>query len=1015
MPAEPPRLASPTDAPADAPTVVPTDAPPPPVPPMIGGGEMGRRVRDTDWSATPLGAYAAWPQSLRSSLSLVLNAKGIAALYWGPEQWLLYNDAYGVALGERHPEAFGRPMPEVLTDIAPVLGPQVADVLRTGEGFAIENLPMVMRRNGRDEGTVWTYSFSPVQGEAGGFAGVLLLATEMTRQKQVERSEARARVRLETALRVARLGSFDWEPDTGAIEVDARGREMFGLPAEGALTQVDTFGRIAREDVDRVHRDAAEVMGLDRPFDPRDLGRTIDFAYDVVRADGSRRSIVSSGTILVDADGTRRMIGAFDDVTELKRAEAELRAQNASLELRVHERTQDRNLIWQLSRELLTVTDDRGRLLRVNPAWTRVLGWDERDLVGRTTEWLEHPDDRAKTRDVTAKLAASWVDMSIENRIRCVDGGYRTLAWTAVPLDGQFYCSGRDVTEEVERAETLRRSQLRAALYFDFSQDYLFLVDVGADGAVRFEAMNPACAAAMGLAAADVVGRRVEGVLPADSVADVERQARLCLETGLPGRYLAEREYRPGRPVVIDGRVALVERSGAGGLVMFSGTDVTEQRRTEDALRQSQKMEAVGQLTGGVAHDFNNLLTVIRSSVDLLKRPNLPEERRARYVAADLGHGGPRRQAHRATARLRAAPGAQARGLRRLRRRAGPVRHDGHADGLADQGHDRPVGRAQLRRRRPQPVRHGAGQPRGQRARRHGRRGPDHHRGPAVDAIPAVRAHASVEGAYVAVSLSDTGSGIPADVIERIFEPFFTTKGVGKGTGLGLSQVFGFAKQSGGDDHGRQRGGRGHHLHALPAARRRARAGAGARGAGGAGRRARPRVLVVEDNVDVGAFTVQSLSDLGYATVHAADGAAALAELAQDPDGFDVVFSDVMMPGMSGVELGQEIRRLYHDLPVVLTSRLQPRAGAERHLRLRAAAQALFDRGSVPDPAEDGGRQAPRAAAGSREARRPPLNGAGRAGATVTVARPREVQGRSSPGASTRFAVVMKARNGGGG
>ena len=99
------------------------------MPPMIGGGEVGQVVHDTDWSITPLGAFSTWPQSLRSSLSLVLNSRGIAALYWGAKQWLLYNDAYGAALGDRHPWAFGRPMPEALPDIAPVLGPQVAEIL----------------------------------------------------------------------------------------------------------------------------------------------------------------------------------------------------------------------------------------------------------------------------------------------------------------------------------------------------------------------------------------------------------------------------------------------------------------------------------------------------------------------------------------------------------------------------------------------------------------------------------------------------------------------------------------------------------------------------------------------------------------------------------------------------------------------------------------------------------------------------------------------------------------------
>lgn len=176
------------------------------VPPLAGGGEMGERVRETDWSGTPLGDYTAWPQSLRSSLSIVLNTRGIAALYWGPEQRLLYNDAYGEALGDRHPEAFGQLMAKVLTDIAPVLGPQVAEVLRTGEGFAIENFPMVMRRFGKNEETHWTYSFSPIQGEGTSFSGVLLLATDMTQQRRAELSRDIA----EAALREVNLTLEQW-------------------------------------------------------------------------------------------------------------------------------------------------------------------------------------------------------------------------------------------------------------------------------------------------------------------------------------------------------------------------------------------------------------------------------------------------------------------------------------------------------------------------------------------------------------------------------------------------------------------------------------------------------------------------------------------------------------------------------------------------------------------------------------------------------------------------------------
>ena len=257
---------------------------------LIGGGEMGQLVRDTDWSTTPLGDYGSWPQSLRSSLSLVLNTKGIAALYWGPQQWLLYNDAYGMALGDRHPAAFGKPMPEVLPDIAPVLAPQVAEVLRTGVGFAIETLAMTMHRHGRDEETIWTYSYSPVQGEEGAFAGVLLLATEVTKQVQAE-----------------------------------RGRDL---------------------------------------------------------------------------------------------ALAELASLNDSLEDQISERTQERDRIWQVSTDMLGVADDQGIWLAINPAWTSVLGWRPDEIIGRTSAWMEHPDDQVKTRAEVGKARGGWLNVRVRKPVQ---------------------------------------------------------------------------------------------------------------------------------------------------------------------------------------------------------------------------------------------------------------------------------------------------------------------------------------------------------------------------------------------------------------------------------------------------------------------------------------------------------------------------------------------------------------------------------------------------------------------
>jgi CheY-like chemotaxis protein len=189
-----------------------------------------------------------------------------------------------------------------------------------------------------------------------------------------------------------------------------------------------------------------------------------------------------------------------------------------------------------------------------------------------------------------------------------------------------------------------------------------------------------------------------------------------------------------------------------------------------------------------------------------------------------------------------------------------------------------------------------------------------------VDAMPALRGHAAFSGAFVAVSISDTGIGIPGDDLERIFEPFFTTKGVGQGTGLGLSQVFGFAKQSGGEVAVESEVGVGTTFTLyLPRVADR----------GSEVEASEPEllmdghgtcVLVVEDNAEVGTFAVQTLADLGYVTVLATNAKEALAELAKDADRFDVVFSDVVMPGMNGIDLAQHIRERHHDLPVLLAS-----------------------------------------------------------------------------------------------
>jgi CheY-like chemotaxis protein len=191
-----------------------------------------------------------------------------------------------------------------------------------------------------------------------------------------------------------------------------------------------------------------------------------------------------------------------------------------------------------------------------------------------------------------------------------------------------------------------------------------------------------------------------------------------------------------------------------------------------------------------------------------------------------------------------------------------------------------------------------------------------------VSGIPPIRGHAAVAGDFIAVTVADCGRGIAPDQLDRIFEPFFTTKKVGEGTGLGLSQVIGFAKQSGGDIRvdSVPNSGTTFTLY-LPRAYpdeadQPAPEHNQAPHPGGAG----ICVLVVEDNEQVGRFAKAALKELGYESELATNGEQALEMLRSSSNCFHIVFSDVVMPGMGGVELGQEIRNLCSDVPVILTS-----------------------------------------------------------------------------------------------
>jgi PAS domain S-box-containing protein len=371
-------------------------------------------------------------------------------------------------------------------------------------------------------------------------------------------------------------------------------------------------------------------------------------------------------------------------------------------------------------------------------------------------------------------------------------------------------------------------------------------------------------------------------------------------------------------------------RDPSGKLVGFAKVtrDMTEKKRAEEALEatraalaQSQKMEAVGQLTGGVAHDFNNLLTVITNGLDLLSRPLRDEAQRQRIIdgamrAAERGA----KLTQQLLAFARRQPlRPETYDLNRLivgfeavfRRACTELVSVEMA--LAPGQLPAVVDAAQFETALLNLVVNARdAMPHGGKLRIATER-------VAIDQEKAARMGELTPGDYAMVKVEDTGTGMSRQVLDRAFEPFFTTKEVGKGSGLGLSQVYGFIAQSGGHVEIHSHRGKGTTVclyfpaSARPVQEESARSDLGLI-------TGRARVLVVEDDPEVLEVTVATLNHHGYEVSTACDGPSAL-ELLRRDDGIEILFSDIIMPnGMNGVELAHRAAQLRPQLRVLLAS-----------------------------------------------------------------------------------------------
>jgi PAS domain S-box-containing protein len=703
---------------------------------------------------------------------------------------------------------------------------------------------------------------------------------------------------------------------------------IHGLAPDAVDTHTDWVARLHPDDRDRTVQYFLDAVN----------GTTEQFSsqYRIIRpSDGQVRWIATEAQIERGSAGEPlRLVGAHIDVTDRILADKALRESEERFEL-----------IANSAPVPMWVSRLDGKRAFANQAYLDFLGVGYEEALAFDWRTILHPEDMPRIVKQSIAGEASLKPFVLEARYRRSDGPWRWMRSESQPRWGPagnhigFIGVAHDITAAKEAEAELRRlnetleqrieerssqlrsneAQMRAIL--ETSNQYQALLDL--QGNVVYA--NATALSGIRATAQDVIGTRfwetpwfagtegMRGIVSAAFAAvkageSVRTEMQLHLPTG--DRYF-DFAMRP-----------VFDQYGSVSGVLPEAVDITERRQGEEALRQSQKMDAVGQLTGGVAHDFNNLLTIIRSATDFLRRRDLPEDRRRRYIDAISDTVD---RASKLTGQLlafaRRQPltpqvfnvGSQVESIAQLIRplvggriqikldlcdprcfaMADVAQFETALINLAVNARDAMDGEGELSIQ----VK-------------------------TVKAIPALRAHPGRSGEFIAVSVTDTGSGIATDQLDAIFEPFFTTKEVGKGTGLGLSQAVGFAKQSGGEIEVRSALGAGSTFTIyLPQAEVPVDGTEVAADSAEATTSGRGHcVLVVEDNEDVGRFSTELLQDLGYAIRWVSNARDALAVLAEDEFAFDLVFSDVIMPGMNGVELAVVIRERYPGLPVVLTS-----------------------------------------------------------------------------------------------
>jgi PAS domain S-box-containing protein len=747
-------------------------------------------------------------------------------------------------------------------------------------------------------------AFARVMGEVTAKTAALEREVEEHRRTEIARDHHAARERLFSAAVESSNDAIITQSLDGTITAwNPAAERLFGYSAAEA-----------------VGKNIALIVPPDRIAEMQDTLRRIGCGENIehnetvrLRKDGTTVEVsLSISPIKAPSGATIGISKVAHDVTERNRNQATLRQQ-----------TEERRRIFETSQDLILVADSKGVLVQVSPSSNSILGYSPAEMIGRNAADFIHPDDLESGREQLRAARRGWQAKIPDLRYVHRDGRAVALSWLGTwsePVQRHFFVA-RDMTETRLAQETLRESEQLARGIIDTALDAFVQMD---DDWIISD-WNPQAEKIFGWSRSEVLGRNLsELIIPEVHRAAYKSGLERFLSTGegtIRGRRLEiEAQRRDEKQIKVELSVTALKRRDG---IVFNGfiRDLTEKLAAEDRIRQSEKMEAVGQLTGGIAHDFNNILTVITGTIEILadgvrnepqlaaitkmideaaargadltqhllafarKQPLQPREIDVNALIADtakllrptLGEQIAIESVFEDEACVATVdPNQLATALLNLALNARDAMPNGGKLILE-------TGSAFL---------------------------DENYAGMHGDVRP---------GRYSLIAVSDTGTGIPASILDKVFNPFFTSKGPGKGTGLGLSMVYGFVKQSAGHIKIYSEEGHGTTIKMyLPP-------GTGVSAASDAVvtstvRGGHETILVVEDDKLVRDYVLTQLHSLGYVTLDAENAAEALA-LVEAGRRFDLLFTDVIMPGaMNGRQLADAIEKHKPGLKVLFTS-----------------------------------------------------------------------------------------------